>query len=360
MPTSTGVEAPTAGSGGADCFHIGVTRDTRRPDGRFFVDGALGVLDDAGLEWEFLPEDVIELTPAQIKPYDAILNFSRNGISEASLTGIERLALVARIGVGYDNVDVAACSARGVMVSITPEGVRRPMAAAAFGFVLALAFQLVAKDRITREGRWNDRFDYLGTGLTGRTLGIVGLGGIGSEIARLAAPFGMRVVASGPRLTAESAHKAGAEALELEELLGVSDTVVLCCPLSKETHHLIDETRLSLMKPTADLVNVSRGGVVDQVALTEALRERRIRSAALDVFEQEPIDQHDPILSLENVILAPHAIGHSEEIFTNIIGDACRSIVEVASGRIPRHLVNPTAAEHPLAVERRLRYLGSG
>ena len=145
----------------------------------------------------------------------------------------------------------------------------------------------------------------------------------------------------------EQAAAAGIEWLPLDELLAAADFVVICCALTPETHHLIDAARLALMKPTAYLINVARGPIVDQAALTSVLQQRRIAGAGLDVFEQEPIDPGDPLLALDNVILAPHALCWTDECFLGNGRSACQSILDVAAGRAPQHVVNREVLEQP-------------
>src|SRR5262249_48237363 len=157
----------------------------------------------------------------------------------------------------------------------------------------------------------------------GRTLGVIGLGNVGREVFDLAKPLGMRHLAHDPY---PAAAVEGVELVGLETLLGESDFVCVCCALTPETHHLLDEARLALLQPTAYLINVARGPIVDQKALTEALTQRRIAGAGLDVFEQEPIDPDDPLLALDNVILSPHALCWTDGCFRAIGESACRSI----------------------------------
>jgi phosphoglycerate dehydrogenase-like enzyme len=185
-------------------------------------------------------------------------------------------------------------------------------------------------------------------------LGIVGLGNIGREVARLARPFDLRILGADPYVTHEQAAEVGAELVDLPTLLRTSDFVSLNCALTSETRHLIDAERLRLLKPTAFLINTSRGPVVDQAALTEALRARRLQGAALDVFEQEPVDPRDPLLALDTVIVAPHGICWTDEALLDTGRSACESILEVAAGRVPRHVVNRAVIGAP-ALETRLR-----
>ena len=329
-------------------FRVGLTRDFLKPDGSLgFGDIGLSQFDEQpGLEWEFLAEHYSELPREVADQYDALLVLAPK-VTVATVAGSKRLALVARFGVGYDNVDVPACTTHGVMLSITPDGVRRPVASSVLAFLLALAHKLPIKDRLTREGRWNDRLDHMGLGLTGKTLGLVGLGNIGREVFRLAAPLDMGHIGHDPHVSPEQAAAAGIEWLPLDELLAAADFVVICCALTKETHHLLDARRLALMKPTSYLINVARGPIVDQAALTAVLQQRHIAGAALDVFEHEPIDPRDPLLSLDNVILAPHAICWTDECFLNNGRSAVRSILDVAAGRVPQFVVNREVLEQP-------------
>ncbi len=327
-------------------FRVGVTRDFLKPDGSLgFGDVGLELLDQAGLPWDFLAEDTRELRTDQVRDHDALLVLAPR-VTAATLAGADRLRLVARFGVGYDSVDVEACTRAGVLLTITPDGVRRPVAAAALTFLLALTHRLLTKDRLTRTGRWQDRLEHMGLGVTGRTLGVIGLGNIGRELFALARPLGMKHLAFDPYVQTTDVPS-DVRLVPLETLLGQSDYVCVCCALTPQTRHLLNAERLALMKRTAFLINVARGPIVDQAALTQALAERRIEGAGLDVFEQEPVDPNDPILKLDNVILAPHALCWTDECFRGIGRSACQSIVDVARGRTPRYVVNPIAFKHP-------------
>jgi phosphoglycerate dehydrogenase-like enzyme len=319
---------------------VGVTEDLRGADGRPAYD--LSLLDErADIDWEWMAGGP-ELAPADLAPYDAIVLFQRR-VTAASLRGVERLRLIARLGVGVDNVDVPACTAAGILVTITPDAVRRPMASGGMAFVLALAHRLTEMDRHVRAGGW-DRFAHVGMGLDGRTLGIVGLGNVGRELAMLAAPFGLRIVAADP-FVAEP--PAGIELVALDTLLATADFVVVTCPLTEETYHLLDAGRLALMQPTAYLVNIARGPIVDGAALADALASGRLAGAALDVFEPEPVRADDPLLALDNVILAPHGIGLTDELFRLGGQSASRAVLAFADGRVPEFPLNPAVLSSP-------------
>ena len=334
-------------------FRVGLTRDFLKPDGSVgFGDVGLEVLaQNTRIEREFLPDCGSELPVEVANQFDALLVLAPR-VTAATLEGCDRLSLVARFGVGYDNVDVAACTRNNVMLTITPAGVRRPVAVSALTLLLALSHKLLAKDRLTREGRWKEKLSEMGVGLTGRTLGLIGLGNIGREILRVVAPLEMRHVAYDPFVSPADAQGSGVELLSLDGLLEQSDFVCVCCALTPETHHLLNAERLGRMKSSAFLINVARGPIIDQQALTTVLRERRIAGAALDVFEKEPIESSDPLLGFDNVILSPHAICWTDELFRGIGQEACRGILDVAAGRLPQNVVNRDVLSQPGLIQK--------
>jgi D-3-phosphoglycerate dehydrogenase len=207
----------------------------------------------------------------------------------------------------------------------------------------------MAKDRITREGNWPARLDLMGTGLTGRTLGVIGAGRIGKELLRLAKNFDLKLLAADPYAETLELNYIGARHVPLPELMRESDFVVVACLLNEGTRGLVGARELALMKPTAYFINVARGPIVDEKALYQVLAERRIAGAGLDVFEQEPTPVDNPILKLDNVIVAPHALCWTDEMFGNIARTAIGAIVAVHSGRRPEFVVNPAALVHPRA-----------
>ena len=217
----------------------------------------------------------------------------------------------------------------------------------ALTFVLALAGKLMLKDRLTRTGRWDERMDHMGMGLTGRTLGVVGAGRIGRELLRMARVFDLKLLAADPYVNAVELGYIGARKVDLPTLLRESDFVVAIPLLNAETRHLIGAPQFALMKPSAYFVNVSRGPVVDEPALTAALRAGRIAGAALDVFEQEPVDPANPLLAMDNVIVTPHSLCWTDECFHNMAATGLASIVDALSGRAPEFVVDRAVLEHP-------------
>jgi phosphoglycerate dehydrogenase-like enzyme len=334
-------------------LRVGLTRDILDRRGEpAFGPTALEILDrDPNLEWEYLPAVVAEIGPELAAQYDALyVNIAR--VPAAAVERADcRLRVVARHGVGYDSVDVAAMTRAGVLVTNTPTSMPRPVATTALTFVLALAGKLFLKDRLTRSGRWHERMDNMGLGLSGRTLGVVGAGGIGKELLRMARVFDLKLLAADPVANDVELGYIGARKVDLDTLMRESDFVVVCCLLNEHTRHLIGAEALAKMKPTSYLINVARGPIVDEKALIDVLQKQRIAGAALDVFEQEPVDPENPLLTMDNVIVTPHSLCWTDECFHNMASTGLRSIVDALNGRIPEFLVNRAVLQHARAAE---------
>ena len=328
-------------------FRVGITRDFLKPDGSSDLDDiAAPLFNNAGLEWEYIDANTQVLSDEHVKNYDALLVLGA-GITAETLSGNDRLTIIARFGVGYDKVDVQACTDNGVLLTIAPDGVRRPVATSILTFVLALSHQLLIKNQLIRSGRWEDTKDFMGMGLVGKTLGLIGMGNIGKETFKLAKPYGMRHITYDPYITKADAAEVDAEIVSLETLMKTADFVCVCCPLNERTLGLVDAKHIGLMKPTAYLINTARGPIVDQKALTAALQNGHIQGAGLDVFENEPIDDDDPLLNLDNVILTPHSICWTDECFEGNGKSACESIISVALGKLPTYIVNRDVIDSP-------------
>ncbi len=329
-------------------FRVGVTADFRS-EGSGLLDAVLaqqfGPL--PAIEHEFMPELLPEVTPAQIAGYDAVISLAPRFTAD-TLRGATRLVTIARWGVGYDMIDTQACTDNDVLLCITRDAVRRPVAEGIVTLLLALTKQLLIKDRLVRSGRWDAKTSYPGIGLRGRTLGTVGVGNIGGELARLLRPFDLRrILAYDPYVSSAQASEIGVELVDLDTLMAESDFVCINCPLTNDTFHLIGERQIQRMQPTALLINTSRGPVVDQVALTRALQTRRIAGAALDVFEQEPLAADDPLIQLDNVILSPHAIAWTDELVRDNGVGACENVLTILRGEVPAHTVNREVIARP-------------
>ena len=294
----------------------------------------------ADVEMAFL-ESRNPLTADQLEDFDALILLAHR-FEAGSVPKSGRLAAVARFGVGYDTVDVDACTKAGIALVITPDGVRRPVAVSVITFMLALTGKLLTKDRLTREAAsgYAKRSDHMGVGLVGRTLGSLGIGNIGAEVFRMAKPFDMMFIAHDPYADKMIAAELGIELVGIEDLFRRADVLSVSCPLTPETRHIVNAERLALMKPTAFLINTARGPIVDQKALTGVLQARRIAGAGLDVLEQEPPSADDPILKLDNVILTPHALCWTDQCFAGNGAADVRAVIEIQHGREPRGVVN--------------------
>lgn len=329
-------------------FRIGATRDLRMANGEpCFGDAAFEELRrNPDVTWDWLDDELTEITPEIMASYDA-LHCNLPTVTRASVSGGNtRCKIVARNGVGFDTVDLDAMTEHGIIVTNTPIAVRRPVAVATMTLLLALAGRLFAKDQLVRERRWDERANFMGTGLTTRTLGVVGAGSIGQEIIRLATPFFGRVIASDPYVSEDIIAAAGAEKGDFQDLLSEADFVVACCLLTDETRHLMNSDAFRAMKPTASFVNVGRGPIHDEAALIAALQSGDIAAAGLDVTEVEPIAADSPLLEMDNTIITPHALCWTDECFSDIARTALRSIVDVSLGLRPVHVVNTAAAAH--------------
>jgi glyoxylate reductase len=276
---------------------------------------------------------------------DALLTMLSDRIDASVLDAGRRLRVVANMAVGYDNVDVAAATERGILVTNTPGVLTETTADLAFALLLAAARRVAEGDRLTRTGgwkAWHPSF-LLGHDVHGATLGIVGLGQIGRAVARRARGFDMRLLYHSRTRRPEAESELGLEFVELEQLLKESDFVSLHVFLSPQTRHLIGERELALMKPTAVLVNTTRGPVVDQRALYRALKEGRIAAAGLDVAEEEPIPLDDPLLTLDNVTITPHVGSASVATRGKMAAMAVENVLAALRGEQPPNCVNPEA-----------------
>jgi glyoxylate reductase len=284
---------------------------------------------------------------AAVAGADAVLTLLHDRVDDAFLDAAgPGLKVIANVAVGYDNVDISAATEHGVLVTNTPGVLTDATADLAMALILNITRRLGEGERMVRTGeKWSwSMFFMLGRGLTGKTLGVIGLGAIGQATARRALAFGMRVAYAGPRRVPAAIEEqlGAAPHLPLDELLSVADVVSIHCPLTPETRHLIDSERLALMRPDAYLVNTARGPIVDEAALVEALKRGAIAGAALDVFEHEP-DVHPGLLELENVVLIPHLGSATVETRTAMGVLAARNAIAVLNGQRPLTPINAKA-----------------
>jgi len=268
--------------------------------------------------------------------------------ASAFADGADRLVVIGRAGVGTDKIDLDACTQHDVAVFNAPGTLIHSTASATMLFILALAKKLPAQERMARSGCWNDQSAVTGDDLTGKTLGVVGLGRISTELIRLLKPFEMRVILYSRHAEPEQAKALGVTLTrDLNELLRESDFVTLLCQLNDRTRGMIGERELGLMKPTAYLVNTGRGELVHQDALVNALQEKRIAGAGLDVFQHEPLAADDPLAHLDNVILTPHWLPTTHKVVQDVMDTMSRGILHAACGIVPENIVNTAVLDRP-------------
>jgi phosphoglycerate dehydrogenase-like enzyme len=312
--------------------------------------------DHPQIEHRVFKEHRREIGPDQIGEAQGVIVLSP-AVTAQSISNADNLLVVARFGVGYDTVDVKACTAANLLVTITTGAVDRSVAEATIGWMIALTHHMRVKDRLLRTGQWDERSKFMGCELRGRTLGVIGLGGIARMTIELLRSFGMNEpLAHDPLIDAEAAASAGARLVSLEELLQQSDFVSIHCPLTEQTRGLIGARELKQMKPEAYLLNTARGGIVDENALYDALKERHIAGAALDCFEQEPVTSPHRFAELDNVLLAPHCIAWTGELFRDIGRAACQVMVDLSLGNRPRGVLNAEVFEHSKFQEKWRRF----
>ena len=322
-------------------FRVGISPDFYTDAKGHFERVVEERLSSAGIVVCPLPEQENKIAQADvIDQFDAILSLALK-YDARSFQGIQRLALIARWGVGYDMIDTRASSEAGVALAITPGAVKRPVAESVLAFVFALATNLTIQDRIVRSGGWRAHLPGLGLNIKGRVLGSLGLGNIAREVFRMSQSLGFyRMIAHDPFIDAAAARELNIEMVTMQELFEQSDFLSIHVPLSAETRGLVSAQLLRSMKSDAFLINTARGPIVDEAALCTALRERWIAGAGLDVFEQEPLPASSPLRGLDNVILTPHGLAWTAELARDNSIEACENILNMARGVVPAAIVN--------------------
>ncbi len=305
----------------------------------------LRILKDAGLDMvvrdDPLPPSETELI-AGVQDADALLCLLTDRVSEKVLMAGRKLKIVSNYAVGYDNIDIKAATELGIIVTNTPGVLTDATAELAWALIFAVARRIVESDKFVRDGEfkgWHPTL-LLGFELKGKTLGIIGAGRIGTAMALKSRGFDMRVLYFSRRRNRELEEKLNAEFVSLEKLLKESDFISLHVPLTETTYHLLGEKEFGMMKPTAILVNTSRGPVIDEKALIKALKQGRIAGAGLDVFENEP---HVPeeLKELDNVVLTPHIGSATHRAREEMAVMAAQAIVDALHGKTPQNVVNP-------------------
>ncbi|MBI2832744.1 MAG: C-terminal binding protein [Chloroflexi bacterium] len=284
---------------------------------------------------------------ANCREADAVLTGPNEPFTRRVIEALEKCKVISRLGIGYDNIDIAAATEKGIAVSVVPDYAIEEVSDHAMAFILALSRKLIPLRQAVRAGLWKaGRTETTQIArpirrLKTQTLGIIGAGRIGQALARKAQAFGLTVIAHDPYLSQAQAEKLGIKLVTLDNLLKESDYISVHAPLTKETRHLLNLETLSKMKPTAYVINNARGGLIDESALYTALTRGLIAGAGIDVTDPEPPDVNNPLLQLDNIIVTPHSSWYSQESLAELRREGIEAVVQVLQGGWPRVLANP-------------------
>lgn len=280
------------------------------------------------------PEELIN----QIKDFDAIIVRSRTKVTREVIMAADKLKIIARAGVGVDNVDVEAATERGIMVVNAPESTSITVAEHAMGLIMALSRKISIADKSVKEGKW-EKSRFMGIELAGKTLGIVGMGRIGSQVASRCKAFAMEILVNDPYITEDAASKLGARVVDKETLLKNADVITIHVPLTPETKHSISKREFDIMKDNAFIINCARGGIINEDDLYDALKSGRIGGAGLDVFEAEP-PEGSPLLELDNLVATPHIGASTKEAQRDAAIIVANEVKKVFMGESPKNVLN--------------------
>ena len=310
-------------------FRVGISGDllNSRDEPCFGIEPLNLLKDREDIEISWMDKSITELDTEMTSKFDAILlnlpKANANCVSNSNC----KLKIISRFGVGFDSVDIEAMKKKNIIVTNTPNAVRRPVAVAALTMIFAAAGRLFQKDYLVRSGNWNDRTNFMGTGLSRKTFGVIGAGSIGAETIKLSKPFFKNILAYDPFKSEKQLSEIGATKVDLIELANKSDFVVVLCNLDTHTKGMIKSDFFSNMKKNAYIFNLSRGPVINESHLERALQGKEIAGAGLDVTEKEPLSTDSKLLKYENVILTPHALCWTDECFNDIATEAINSIL---------------------------------
>jgi len=279
-----------------------------------------------------------------IKDYDALIVRSATKVTKDIISAAEKLKVIGRAGVGLDNVDLEAATQKGIIVMNTPAGNTISTAEHTMSMILALSRNIPQANSSTKQGEWK-RSKFMGVELYNKILGIIGLGRIGSEVAKRALSFGMKVLAYDPFLSRGVAESLGVEVVELKELLQNSDYITVHTPLTEETNHLLSTEEFSIIKRGARVINCARGGIIDEAALINAIKTGVVAGAAIDVFEKEPLSSESELLQLDNIVLTPHLGASTEEAQVNVAIEVAEIVRDALLGRGIRNAANYPSVE---------------
>jgi phosphoglycerate dehydrogenase-like enzyme len=323
-------------------FKVGISGDLLNSENKpCFGNAPLELLKtrkDVEIFW--MDRSISEISSEISSQFDAILLNLPKAKSESVSRKDCKLKIISRFGVGYDSVDIVAMKEKGIVVTNTPNAVRRPVAVAALTMIFAMASKLIIKDKLVREGNWNERTNNMGLGLSQKTLGVIGAGSIGTETIKLSKPFFKKILAYDPFLSEQEINKKEAIKSSLIELSSKSDFIVILCNLDEKTKGMINEEFFFNMKRSACIFNLSRGPVINEDHLEKALANKIIYGAGLDVTSTEPLSLDSKLLLHKNVIITPHALCWTDECFNDIAEEAIMSILDFVDNKPIRNQVN--------------------
>jgi D-3-phosphoglycerate dehydrogenase len=306
-------------------------------------------IDEAGMsilnkvaEVKFASSNSEKVLAEEVREVDALIIRVRGKVSKKVIKNARKLKVVGHHGAGLDNIDLQAATERGIPVVYTPDANTESVADHTIGLMIAVAKKIPqAHYALTRDKNWSIRYECIGTEIYKKTLGLIGLGRIGRSVVGRAKGFKMRVLAYDPYISEDVTKKLGVKLVDLKTLLSNSDFVSIHVPSTKETHKMIGKRELEIMKSKAFLINTSRGGVVDEVAVYKALIKGKLAGAAFDVYEKEPPDPNNPLFKLDNVVATPHMAAHTEEALRSMAITVARDTVKVLKGKRPKYVANP-------------------
>ncbi len=305
----------------------------------------IDILEEAGIEVNFKPDQNREECLETINEYDGIILRSMTNLDKEALKKADKLKVIGRAGTGYDNIDLDEATKKGIFVFNTPTGNTISAVEHTLGMMLSLSRNIPQSNQALHNNIW-DRKKYRGVEIKDKTLGIIGLNRIGSRVAKRAQSFGMEVIANDPYLAPEKAEKLNVPLLPLKELLKKSDYITLHIPLTDETHHLLSQQEFEIMKDNARIINCARGQNIDTEALAEALENNKIAGAAIDVHEEEPVRADNPLLKFEDrVIMTAHLGGTTTEAINNNSITAAKEVISVLNGNLPESPLNIPAMD---------------
>ena len=310
-------------------FNIGISSDLLTNEGKpcFGTQPLNALYKNKQIFIEWMDSGIEVLSEKETSRYNAILLNSPKLTKESINPKNNKLKIVSRFGVGYDSVDLDVLKKNKIILTNTPNAVRRPVAIASLTMILALSSKLMIKDKLLREGRWNERTNHMGVGLTNKTLGLIGFGGIGKEFVTISKDLFKKVICYDPFVDIEEMKNLQVDKADFEEIASSSDFLVILCDLNDKTRGMIDSSFLNKMKRSSYLINLSRGPVVNENDLIVTLRQNKIAGAGLDVMTKEPIEENNELINLKNTLLTPHSLCWTDECFNSIANEAISSIL---------------------------------